>query len=73
MESLRVLPIMMFLSGALLIYCGIKGVYPIDVIRGNISGFENDPTNVGYDSTSNPFYAGTPLYRRPSGTTPGLF
>lgn len=75
MESLRLLPIMMFLSGVLLIYSGIKGVYPIDVIRGNIEGFNDtqDPTNVGYSSTDNPFYAGTPYYKRPSTASAGLF
>ncbi len=75
MESLRILPIMMFLGGVLLIYSGIKGVYPIDVIRGNIQGFQDqDTTPVGYGATDNPFYAGTPYYRRPAQTdTPGLF
>lgn len=75
MESMRLLPIMMFLSGVLLIYSGIKGVYPIDVIRGNIEGFQDsqDSTNVGYGPSDNPYYAGTPYYRRPSQSSPGLF
>lgn len=75
MESLRLLPIAMFLSGVLLIYSGIKGVYPMDVIRGNIQGFQDtqDPANVGYGANDNPFYAGTPYYRRPSTASAGLF
>ena len=67
MENLRIIPIMMFLSGALLMYSGFKNVNPMDVLRGNISEFNDEQDfDEGYSSSSDPFYDGIPQYRRPS-------
>lgn len=76
MESMRILPIMMFLSGMMLMYCGFKNVSPMDVIRGNIGDFQNyEDSDQGYGVTDDPLYAGVPLYHSPHGyrASPGTY
>lgn len=76
MESLRFIPVMMFLTGVTLVYAGFKGITPLDVIRGNLgsitSGSGNNVNNgatnspVAYSPTADPNYVGTvPIYRSP--------
>lgn len=69
MESLRVIPVAMFLTGVTLIYAGFKGIKPLDVIRQNLGSLGNgtggvSPT-VPYTPGADYNYVGTVQYRSP--------
>lgn len=72
MESLRFIPVLMFLSGVTLIYCGFTNQTPVSVIRNNL-GDLSAPNTTGqtqtsatpYTPSSNPDYVGV-YYTRPS-------
>lgn len=68
MESLRILPVAMFLTGVLLMYAGFKNIAPLDIVRGNIGKFQDyDDNDLGYGMDDDPFYGGVPMYHRPAG------
>lgn len=75
MESLRVIPVAMFLAGVTLIYAGFKNMKPLDVIRQNLGSLSNTgasggQTTVPYTENADYNYVGTPQYRSPgSGNT----
>ena len=69
MESLRVIPVAMFLTGITLIYAGFKGMKPLDVIRQNLGSLSNgaggQSTTVPYTPDADYNYVGTPQYNSP--------
>jgi hypothetical protein len=62
MESLRILPLAMFLTGALLVYAGFSDQRPSDIVRNALKG--GDGSSGGqedlYAQDRNPYYAGVP-------------
>ena len=69
MESLRVIPVAMFLAGVTLIYAGFKNMRPLDVIRQNLGslsdGASGGPATVPYTSDADYNYVGTPTRVQP--------
>jgi hypothetical protein len=66
MENLRILPLAMFFTGALLVYAGFSDQRPSDIVRnalksgvGNGGGGQEDL----YAPNRNPIYAGVPTSR----------
>jgi hypothetical protein len=63
MESLRILPLAMFFTGALLVYAGFSDQKPSDIIRNALNGGGgNGGTGQEdlYAPDRNPYYAGVP-------------
>lgn len=69
METLRVIPVAMFLTGVTLIYAGFKGMRPLDVIRQNLGSLSDGSSGQGntvpYTSDADYNYVGTTQYRSP--------
>lgn len=67
MEDLRILPLFMFFAGALLMYAGLSGQNPSDIMRNALTGAapSGDGT-VPYSPSTNPVYAGINTYSRPT-------
>lgn len=62
METLRVIPVAMFLTGVVLIYSGFKGIKPLDLIKQNLgAGGDggNMATTVPYTPSADYNYVGT--------------
>lgn len=61
MEQLRILPLAMFFTGALLIYAGFSGQRPSDIVRNALTsgGSQNQGEDL-YAPDRNPLYAGVP-------------
>lgn len=76
MEDLRFIPLLMFFSGALLVYSGFRDTTPLDMIR---TFFGNSPSAGQPDSFSedtDPFYAGVDFrtyHAPPRGGNPGFY
>jgi hypothetical protein len=62
MEQLRILPLAMFFTGALLIYAGFSGQRPSDIIRNALTAGQNNGGQREdlYAPDRNPLYAGVP-------------
>lgn len=60
MEQLRILPLAMFFTGALLIYAGFSGQRPSDIIRNALTAGQNNGGQGEdlYAPDRNPLYAG---------------
>lgn len=62
MEQLRILPLAMFFTGALLVYAGFSDQRPSDIVRNALkSGVGNGGTQEDlYAANRNPIYSGVP-------------
>jgi hypothetical protein len=75
MEQLRFLPVLMFITGVVFVYCGFTNKTPLSVIRGQIGNLNDDGDNYGADPYTTPFSPGGNTnyqgvsYSRPSMST----
>lgn len=57
MEQLRLVPILMFFTGCLLVYSGFSDKSPTEILKGVLSPVNNPQANL-YGPSVNPTYAG---------------
>lgn len=75
MEDLKFIPLLMFFTGALLVYSGFANTTPLAIIREFLGSSTMQPDDL-YTETTDPFYAGVPIrtyHAPPRGGNPGFY